>query len=478
MLQKVVIVGRPNVGKSSLMNMLAGRRISIVDPTAGVTRDRVGTEIEIPPVYRGDKPRVCELVDTGGYGVYDGDPAWGSLRADVERQITFAVDEAALILFVVDGQSGLSPLDQEVARLLRQRVKDTSKVLVVANKVDDRTHEADASHVARLGFGPPVMTSATTHRGRTDLFAAMAERLGDEPQAEQRASTMLLAIVGRRNAGKSTLVNTLAGSERVIVSEIPGTTRDSVDVRFEIDGGAFTAIDTAGVRKRKSLADDIEYYSLHRALKSIRRADVVVLLIDATDPVSTLEKQLGAEVAEHFKPCVIAVNKWDLVKNEHKTTAFVPYLKKALVGLDYAPIVFISAKDNEGVRGLVKTARDLHEQASRRIPTAQLNETMQLILQKRGPSPRLGQQARIYYVTMPSVSPPTITLFVNTPKLFDQAYQRYLQNRIKEHLPYSQVPIKMVIRGRSRVALPKHEAKPKAHKPSKPRGKKTNTRKS
>lgn len=464
MLPKVAIVGRPNVGKSSLLNTLSGRRISIVDPTAGVTRDRVSTEVELPPARRGGKPRHCELIDTGGYGVYSGDEEWGSLTADVERQIGLAVDESQLILFIVDAQSGIAPLDQEVARLLRKRVADLSKVVLVANKVDDRSHEAAAMDTMRLGFGEPAMVSATGKRGKHELLELISQRLGESAQAAPKASGLLLAIVGKRNAGKSTLVNTLAGAERVIASEIPGTTRDSVDVRFEIDGRTLTAIDTAGIRKRKSLANDIEYYSLHRALRSIRRADVVVLLIDATEQVGTIEKQLGSEIVEHFKPCVLAVNKWDLVQERTTTDKYVEYLEKVLTGLTYAPMAFISAKDNDNVRGLVKTASDLHEQAGQRVPTGQLNAVVQQILQQRGPSTRLGRQAKVYYATMASVHPPTIALFVNHPELFTQSYQRYLTNQFRKHLPYEEVPIRLLIRGRRREDAEQRTAPRKAAK--------------
>lgn len=455
MLPKVAIVGRPNVGKSSLLNMLAGKLISIVDPTAGVTRDRVSVEVELPPLRKGDPPRHCELIDTGGYGVYSGDPEWGSLTADVERQIGIAVDEAAIILFVTDAQSGITPLDRQVAQLLRQRVGDTAKVVPVANKVDDVAHEPGAMEAMTLGFGEPVLASAKGKRGRYDLLELIAERLGATAEGVPEPSEMLLAIVGKRNAGKSTLVNTLAGSERVIASEIPGTTRDSVDVRFELDGRTFTAIDTAGVRKRKSMEGDIEYYSLHRALRSIRRADVVVLLIDATEPVGMLEKQLGGEIVEHFKPCIIAVNKWDLVGERTSTDAYLKYLNELLVGIDYAPIAFISAKDNDNVKGLVKTACDLYAQAGQRVTTGRLNAVVKEVLEQHGPTTRLGQQAKIYYATMPSVHPPTITLFVNQPKLFSPTYRRYLLNQFRLKLPYEEVPINLVIRGRTKVELDK-----------------------
>ena len=449
MLPKVAIVGRPNVGKSSLLNLLAGRRISIVDPTAGVTRDRVGSIIELPPDDRSDEARFCELIDTGGYGIYSGAGELEMLTEDVEAQIALAMDEAQIILFLVDAQAGITPLDRQFAQLLRRRLTEPDRLLTVANKVDGDKHEADAMDAASLGFGDPLTVSCTTGRHKHELLEALSARLdfseSDETPAESR---MRLAIVGKRNAGKSTFVNALAGTQRVIVSELPGTTRDSVDVQFEMDGMTFTAIDTAGVRKRKSIADDVEYYSMHRTLRSIRRADVVVLLIDAIAAVSQVDKKLGQEIQEHYRPCVIVINKWDLVSKEVVTDDYVTYLTKVLRGLDYAPIVFASAKENQHVHEAVTTAHSLYRQASRRIPTGKLNQVMRQILEQRGPTPRLGKQAKIYYVTMPSTHPPTVVLFVNRVDLFDEKYQRYIINCFRRMLPYSEVPIRLLIRPR------------------------------
>ncbi|MBI1370099.1 MAG: ribosome biogenesis GTPase Der [Planctomycetes bacterium] len=446
-LPKVAIVGRPNVGKSSLMNMLSGRRVSIVDPTAGVTRDRVSYEMEIPPAERGGKPRYCELVDTGGYGVYSGDDELCVLTNDIEAQIAFAVQEAAVILFIVDAQTGVTPLDEQVAQLLRRKAGDMGRIVLVANKVDAESFAAGAMEATAFGFGEPMLISATTGLGKYKLLNLLADRLDYTADMAPTKSEMLLAIVGKRNAGKSTLVNAFAGSERVIASELAGTTRDSVDVRFDMDGRTFTAIDTAGVRKRKSLEDDIEYYSLHRALRSIRRADVVILLLDATVPVSAVDKKLSNEINEHFKPCIVVVNKWDLVP-EAKQKEYVEYLHDALRGLDFTPTHFVSAKNKQGLTAVMKTALDLNQQAQQRITTGQLNAMIKGILEQRGPSSKLGTQAKVYYVTMPAVQPPTIAMFVNNPDLFDASYQRYMLNNIRKVAPFAQVPIKLLFRPR------------------------------
>lgn len=453
-LPQVAIVGRPNVGKSSLMNMLVGKRVSIVEPTAGVTRDRVTSELELPPARSGGEPRYCELVDTGGYGVYAGDDELCVLTDDIEYQIQAAFNEAQLILFVVDAQSGITPLDKQVAKLLREQVSDPSRILLVENKVDHESHEADAYEGHQLGLGDPVFVSATTKYGKFDLLHAITDKIDFDTVFEKPVrSEMHLAIVGRRNAGKSTLVNALAGQERVIASELAGTTRDSIDVRFQMDDHVFTAIDTAGVRKRKSFENDVEYYSYHRALRAIRRADVVLFLIDARLRVSQVDKKLSSEIAKHYKPCVIVINKWDLVEDQVTTEDYIEYLGDAIRGLDYAPIVFISAKDNDCVREAVETAMELYEQSGARVSTSELNETLQEILAMRGPSSKLGKQAKIYYATMPTVHPPTIVLFVNYPELFDNRYQRYMINRFRERMPFKEVPIKLIIRPRRRIDL-------------------------
>lgn len=450
---RVVIVGRPNVGKSSLLNLLAGRKVSIVDPTAGVTRDRVATSAVVPPIERGDPARPIELVDTGGFGIEDS----ANLTAEVERQIALGVAEADLILFVVDAQSGVVTLDQRVAAMLRKANPD-KPVVLVANKVDGPSHEPAAYEAARLGFGEPILISAMSGYNKRQLQDAILQNIApeawdrdptDQPDAQP---VMLLAIVGKRNAGKSTLVNALADAPRVIVSPIEGTTRDSVDVRFEIDGRAFVAIDTAGVRKTKALMGrDIEYYSQHRALRSIRRADVVLLLLDATVEVSQVDKHLGAEMLKHYKPVVIVVNKWDLAATRTTQEAYVEYLGKELRGLDFAPIVFTTASTGEGVRDTVAMALNLHEQAGHRVTTGQLNQALETILTQHPPPSKIGRRPKIYYATQLAVRPPTVGLFVNDPSLFDHRYQRHLINRFRETLPYSEVPIKLIVRGKQRA---------------------------
>ena len=459
-LPRLAIIGRPNVGKSSLFNRLAGKRISIVDPTPGVTRDRVTTVVELvpPPEERDSEPRFVELMDTGGYGVYtaeggqidDAGKDLAALTPDIEHQIRTAAEQAALILFVVDAKDGLVPLDVTVARLLRDAGL-SGKVLPVANKVDDPGWEAHGLEAAALGFGEPVLCSASTGYGVRRMSEAVWERMGAAEAAQKPENPdVRFAIVGRRNAGKSSLVNALAGEPRVIVSEIAGTTRDAIDVRFEIDGKALVAIDTAGVRKRKSWADDVEYYSYARTENAIERADVCVLLLDATEKSSQVEKKLASQLEEKYKPTVIAVNKWDLVGGKLKPADYVEYLTQEFPGLEFAPIVFVSAKDSTGLRELLQLIANVDRQAKHREGTGRVNHAVRTILESRGPTSSLGTRAKVFYVAQIDVQPPTIAMVVNKPDLFEGTYERYFKNQLREHLPFSEVPIKLVFSERKR----------------------------
>jgi GTP-binding protein len=464
-LPQIAIVGRPNVGKSSLLNRLARQQVSIVAPEPGVTRDRVSAVIEVdapldsPP---GTPGKLAEIMDTGGYGAYtaqgkrydDVGCDLATLAPDIEAQIQAATQQAELVLLIVDVQSGLSGLDHEIATLLR-RHGNADKVVSVANKVDSDKWIPHSVEASALGFGPPLCVSATTGYGLRELLEDLYGRIGEatdtEPDPEQE---MKIAIVAKRNAGKSTLINALAGEPRVIVSEIAGTTRDAIDVRFNIAGRRMLAIDTAGVRKRKSIADAVEAYAYHRMLAALRRADVAVFLVDATVEVSQVDKALSLELQRQFKPTVIAVNKWDLVEDRLTSRDYLAYLTEQLRGLDYAPIVFISAAEGRGLRDLVGMAFNLYRQASHFEPTGRLNRIVESILDRRGPSPRLGAQAKVYYACQISAHPPTVALVVNDPSLFRGAYERYLLNRLHEELPYSEVPIRLLFRRRKRMSLP------------------------
>jgi len=438
----VAIVGRPNVGKSSLLNTLVGRRVSIVEPTPGVTRDRVSA-----PCLIGDSPErggYVELVDTGGMGIDDAD----QLAAHVEAQIEYALQSAGAVIFLVDAREGVTPLDRHVAERLRQLGKP---VILAANKVDQVGLASEVHQMRSLGFGEPLSVSATHALGISDLLGRLRQVLGELPAEAPSQPVMKLAIVGKRNSGKSTFINSLAGEQRVIVSEVPGTTRDSVDVRVELGGRTFMLIDTAGVRKRKKLASDIEFYSLHRAMRSIRRADVVALLIDASVPVSQVDKDLAGQIAEQYKPVVLVVNKWDLAAGRAAGEDYQEYFDKVFPELSFAPISLTSAITGQNVRQTIRLAEQLFKQAQTRVPTHALNEAIQEALQTRAPGHKGGAKSpKLYYASQVDTCPPTIVCFVNDVRAFDQTYQRFLVGQLRRRLPFAEVPLRLFFRPRQR----------------------------
>lgn len=436
----VAIIGRPNVGKSSLFNALAGEMISIVEPTAGVTRDRVSTIIE-----RND--RFFELIDTGGYGIVDSD----RLKEHIENQIRQAISSADLIIFVVDIRDGLMPFDKQIAQLLR---KNNVNVILIANKADEAKMFPAAAEFSKLGFGEALCVSATNNLNKQVLVEKITELLKERTSEKPKFVEMRLAIVGKRNAGKSTLTNAIAGQERVIVSEIPGTTRDSVDVRFEKDGKTFVVIDTAGVRKKSSIADSIEFYSHVRAAKSIQRADVVLLLIDAAEPVSQVDKKLAAFIADEYKACILVVNKWDLAKGKASSDDYADYLTKILPQLSYAPIAFTTATESKNIQSVLDLARELYKQATTKISTSKLNKAIeQISSQHPGGKSKTSGFPKIYYATQIAIKPVTILLFVNKTELFSETYKRFLIGRLRDNLGFAEVPIRLLVRPRRKNAI-------------------------
>ena len=439
---KVAIVGRPNVGKSSLMNWLAHKRISIVDPMAGVTRDRVTYQLHL-------NDRYFTLIDTGGIGIVDLD----ELNDEIHQQIQIGIDEADVILFVVDGSGGVSALDRRVAQLLRRI--DKPKLLVV-NKCDSPKRDLETGDFYGLADAPLVTTSVIGNRNQNELINAIVSLLPppDEDEAEQGGALnedpeMKLAIVGRRNVGKSTFINQLAETDRMIVSEIPGTTRDSVDVRFSLDGKSFIAIDTPGVRKRKSLANSVEWYGLARAKRSIRRADVVLMFFDCTQKVSRVDKQLVSEIEDEFKPCIFVVNKWDLANADSNTGDWADYLFKTFASMKHTPIAVITGQTGRNVKQLINLSQSIYKQARFRIPTGELNRLVKAAVQNWPPPMRQNRNPRVLYATQVSTEPPTIVLKVNDPVLFDDDWLRYLLGFLRDQLPIKEIPIKLYLRGRS-----------------------------
>jgi GTP-binding protein len=432
----VAIVGRPNVGKSSLLNWLAGRRISIVDPTAGVTRDRVSTPVEAEGYW-------FELCDTGGMGIVDHD----NLTEDVEKQIRLAIDEAAVVLFVVDVREGVMPLDQTVAERLRVVGKP---ILFVANKADDPKFDSLVHDLHSLGYGEAIPVSANNGRNRDELLAKIIDLLPKDADNEApEEADFKIAVVGRRNAGKSTFINSIADEERVIVSEVAGTTRDSIDVVVEKDGKKLLMIDTAGVRKKTKLASDIEFYSMHRAERSIRRADVVLHFMDARLRIGRVDKQLTEYIVENHKPAIFVINKWDLVKHALDTEKMAEYVRKVFRMLDYVPICFLTAKSGKNATRLLQLARQLYKQANQRVGTGILNRLVRNAMATNPPPARQGnRQAKVFYVSQVAMNPPTVAFVVNDPELFDETYVRYLTKSLRDYGPFPEVPLKVILKAR------------------------------
>lgn len=428
----VAIIGRPNVGKSSLFNALAGEMISIVEPTAGVTRDRVSTII-------GRDEKYFELIDTGGYGIVDVQ----QLSEHIEQQILTAIEAANIVLFMVDVREGIVPLDEKIAQLLR---KGGLEVIGVANKADTARMFSAAGEFSKLGFGEFICVSATNNLNKQVLLERIFEKLSGVESTRPAKPVMKIAIVGKQNVGKSSLVNAIVGSERVIVSETPGTTRDAIDVRFEKDGKTIVVIDTAGIRKKSRMADSIEFYSFVRATKSISRADMVLFLIDATADVSEVDKKIARFISDECKSCIIVMNKWDLAKSATVTGSYEDYLTKLLPGLKYAPIAFTTATDAKNVQSVLDLATEIFRQATTWITTGRLNKAFEAIKAESMSAGKRGGGPKIYYATQVAVNPVTILMFVNRPELFDENHRRFIIGRLRELLPISEVPIRLLVR--------------------------------
>jgi GTP-binding protein len=461
------------------MNMLAGGKVSIVDDLPGVTRDRVTRIIDLGH-SDGRPSRPAELTDTGGYGVYMAEGQrydevgadLSTLTDDVEGQIEAAVADADLILFCIDVQAGMTPRDEEIARLLREQrlgrkqrkevarldasLGERAPVHVVATKVDGPKWETHAYEFSALGFGEPLMCSAKNNYMRRELSDRLYDLLPDDSQtASPPPADLSIAVIGKRNAGKSTLVNALAGAERVIVSEIAGTTRDAIDVLVEKDGKRIIVIDTAGMRRKKSFQGRVEWFAFDRVQRAVDRADVVVLMVDSTEPTSQVDQQLAMLCQNAFKPTIIGVNKWDLAegKTDDKGRPVTPeryekYIREGFKGLPFAPIALLSAKQGLNIDGVLELAMDLKRQAHERVSTGALNRLVRGILEKRGPSNKLGTLARVFYVAQVGTAPPTIAMVVNEPRLFTPNYMRYLMNRIREQAPFDEVPFRVFVRSR------------------------------
>ncbi len=430
---QVVIVGRPNVGKSSIFNWLARKRLAIVDHVPGVTRDRIS-------YLMNEDERFFELIDTGGMGIEDVD----NLTVQIEEQITVGIESADIILFVVDTHTGTLPLDKDVAKRLRYVDKP---IICVANKTDGPTYDTQADEFYRLGRGKLIRCSTKANRNRDELIRLILGRLPPDIEQPPEELEMKVAIVGRRNVGKSTFVNTLSRAERMIVSEVPGTTRDSVDVRFDLDGKVFVAIDTPGMR-RSGKGTDIDFYSSRRAQRSIRRADIVLLFFDAAQRISKVDKQLCGYVAAQYKPCIFVVNKWDLLHKQMPTERWVRYLRDSFQTMWHVPIAFVTGQTGKNMKMLLNHAQNLFKQSQQRVTTGQLNKLLRRAIEHHPPPLYRNYRPKVYYATQVGSQPPTIVMICNNPKAFSVQYRRYLLGVFRDQLPFGEVPIKLYLNKR------------------------------
>ncbi len=428
----VAIVGRPNVGKSTLFNRIVGRRIAIVEDEAGITRDRIYAEADW-------NAREFVMIDTGGIQLNTPDP----LRAEVTVQAQVAMDEADLILFMVDVVDGVTPADEEIADRLRASPKP---VIVVANKSDNEVRDQDSTEFFALGLGEPFPVSSLNGRSVADLLDEVVRKLPEEgDQSPYPEDAIKIAIIGRPNVGKSSLVNAILGEKRVIVSEIPGTTRDAIDTVFERGENTVVLVDTAGIRKAGKIQGSIEYYTVLRAVRAMERADVAMIVIDAKDGLKDGDKRVAGFADEAGRACVLVVNKWDLEAGEEDMREFAANVLREVPFLSYAPLVFTSAVTGMGVMDAVDTALDAAANHAMRISTGELNRILQDAVDKH-PYSRKGRDLRIRYATMTEVKPPTIVIFVNDPDLAHFSYIRYLENSIRREYSYEGTPIKLILR--------------------------------
>ena len=431
MKQVVAIVGRPNVGKSTLFNKLIGDRLSIVKNEPGVTRDRLYRETE----WSGKE---FLLVDTGGLEPRTND----FMMSKIKQQAQVAIDEADVIIFLVDGKAGITGLDEDVANVLRKQDK---KVVVAVNKIDNYMRDQEnILEFYALGFEEVIGISGEHKTNLGDLLDAVVEKFDDEKEVEEEDS-LKIAILGRPNAGKSSLVNKLLNEERSIVSDMAGTTRDAIDSSLKYDGDKFTLIDTAGIRRKSKVEDSIEYYSVLRAVKSIKRADVCVLMLDATELLTDQDKRVAGLIYEERKPIIIAVNKWDLIeKNNNSVKEFTDLVKADLPFLDYAPIVTISALTGKRTVNILEQARFINEEYHKKITTGLLNQILAEIIAQNPVPTRKGRAVKINYATQVSQAPPKFVFFSNNPDLIHFSYQRYIENKLREYFGFEGCPIDIV----------------------------------
>ncbi|MGP1541283.1 ribosome biogenesis GTPase Der [Peptostreptococcus stomatis] len=426
----VAVVGRPNVGKSTIFNKLTGTKISIVEDTPGVTRDRIFGEVEWLNKY-------FTIIDTGGIEPESDDIILSQMR----NQAMLAVDMAHVILFVVDGKSGLTAADKEVADILRRTKKP---VLLVVNKIDSKSQFDNVYDFYELGLGNPIAISGANSMGLGDLLDEVVENFPEGMNTEYDEDVIRVAITGKPNAGKSSILNNILGEERVIVSPIAGTTRDAIDTYFEKDDNKFLLIDTAGIRRRSKVYENVERFSVIRSMSAVDRADVVLIVIDATEGVTEQDTKIAGIAHDEGKACIFVVNKWDLIEKDNKTMGnFRMSVREKFPFMTYAPILFVSAVSNQRIGRILETVVQVSAEQNKRVTTSVLNQVIGEAIMLNQPPSDKGRRLKIYYGTQTGVKPPTFNLFINDKELTHFSYTRYLENRLRENFGFEGTSIKI-----------------------------------
>lgn len=434
----VAIVGRPNVGKSTLFNIFANSRISIVEDTPGVTRDRLYADTEW-------LDNEFMMVDTGGIEIMNTD----KIAVSIRQQAQIAIAEADVILFVCDARAGITHEDTEVAKMLRQSKKP---IVLAINKADSPKQEMEIFEFYNLGIGEPIPVSAANHLGLGDLLDAVVEKFPETSAygEDGNEDEIKVALIGRPNVGKSSIFNTLVGEERSIVSDVAGTTRDAIDTPVIREGQKFLFIDTAGMRRKARIDEPIEKYSIIRSLRAVDRSDVVLMVIDAIDGVTEQDKKIAGYAHEAGKGIVLVVNKWDLYdKDNTSTLRYTENLRRELVFMQYAPVVFVSAMTKQRIHRLPEVIHYVAEQNAMRISTSVLNQVVEDAIAINPPPTEKGQRLKILYATQVKIKPPTFVIFVNEPEIMHFSYQRYLENKLREAFGFEGTPLQMIIRGKN-----------------------------
>ncbi|WP_040951208.1 ribosome biogenesis GTPase Der [Gorillibacterium massiliense] len=429
----IAIVGRPNVGKSTIFNRMVGDRLAIVEDRPGITRDRLyGTGEWLN--------RSFSVIDTGGIEIEGEDEIMRSVRVQAE----LAIEEADVIIFMTDGKAGLTPTDEEIGQLLYRSGKP---IVLAVNKVDNIKMQENTYEFYNLGFGEPIGISGAHGIGIGDLLEACANHFPDEEDDEYGEDVIKVALIGRPNVGKSSLINAILGEERVIVSPVAGTTRDAIDTPFERDGQKYVLIDTAGMRKRGKVYENVEKYSVMRAMKAIERADVVLVVINGEEGIIEQDKHIAGYAHEAGKASIFVVNKWDIVEKDDKTmNRFTQTIRDHFLFMTYAPVVFVSAKTKQRLHKLLPVVAEVAENHSLRIKTPMLNEVVADAVAVTPPPTDKGKRLRVNYVTQVAVKPPTFVIFVNEPEMMHFSYLRYLENKLRASFHFEGTPLRLITR--------------------------------